>query len=111
GRWGPRIGLAWNGAAMTVIRAAYGISYSRRGAVGGRGGARTGTDLLGFSANPGFANSDGYSPAFYWDNGVPAYQKPPIFDPTLNAGNTVDRATGGSITYGDPNSKPPRYQN
>ena len=35
----------------------------------------------------------------------------PILDPTLNAGNTVDRATAGSITYGDPNSKPPRYQN
>ena len=34
--------------------------------------ARTGTDLLGFSANPGFANSDGFTPAFYWDSGVPA---------------------------------------
>src|SRR5207247_7281717 len=63
------------------------------------------------SANPGFANSNGFSPAFYWDTGVPAYQKPPVFDATLNTGNTLDRPTAGSITYGDPNSKPPRYQN
>ncbi len=111
GDLGPRAGVAWSVTPRTVVRAAYGIMYSRRGAVGGRGGSRTGTDLLGFSANPGFANSDGYSPAFYWDNGVPAYQKPPILDPTLNTGNTIDRPTAGSITYGDPNSKPPRYQN
>ncbi|PYT19048.1 MAG: hypothetical protein DMG59_01810 [Acidobacteria bacterium] len=111
GTLGPRIGAAWSLNDRTVIRAAYGIMYSRRGAVGGRGGARTGTDLLGFSANPGFANSNGFSPAFYWDTGVPAYQKPPVFDATLNTGNTLDRPTAGSITYGDPNSKPPRYQN
>jgi hypothetical protein len=111
GALGPRFGLAWNVFNRTVIRAAYGMMYSRRGAVGGRGGARTGTDLLGFSANPGFANSDGFTPAFYWDNGVPAYQRPPILDPTLNTGNTTDRPTAGSITFGNPDSKPPRYQN
>ena len=70
----------------TVFRAAYGIMHTRRGAVGGRGGARNGTGLLGYSANPSFPSSHGFVPAYNWTNGVPAYQKPPFFDPTLNSG-------------------------
>jgi hypothetical protein len=44
---------------------------------------------------------------------VPAYAKPPFFDPSLNAGFVTGRGTGGSVTYGDPDigGRPPRYQN
>ena len=87
--------------------------YSRRGAVGGRAGARNGTGTLGFSANATFPSPDTFSPAYNWNNGVPVYPKPPFFDPSLNAGFVTGRGTGGSVTYGDPEigGRPPRYQN
>ena len=56
------------------------MMYTRHGAVGGRGGARDGTGKLGYTAAPGFLSPDTFSPAFDWDDGVPAYQKPPFFD-------------------------------
>src|SRR5262249_38918593 len=49
GAAGPRIGAAYSLNDRAVLRAAYGINYSRRGAVGGRAGARNGTGTLGFS--------------------------------------------------------------
>lgn len=74
--WGPRIGFAYRLGSKTVVRSGYGMLYSRHGAVGGRGGARDGTGKLGFTAAPGFTSQDSFSPAFNWDDGVPAYQKP-----------------------------------
>src|SRR5206468_8491225 len=113
GNVGPRIGVAYSLTGRTVLRSAYGIMYSRRGAVGGRGGARNGTGTLGFSANATFPSVDGFSPGYNWNNGIPAYPKPPFFDPSLNAGFVTGRGTGGSVTYGDPEigGRPPRYQN
>jgi hypothetical protein len=109
----PRLGLAYKLNDKLVMRAAYGIMHTRRGAVGGRGGARNGTGLLGFSANPSFPSGNGFDPAYNWNSGVPSYQKPPFFDPTLNAGFATGRAAGGGITFGDPElgGHPPRYQN
>ena len=97
----------------TVLRASYGINYSRRGAVGGRAGARNGTGTLGFSANASFPSPNGFDPSYNWNNGVPAYPPPPFFDPTLNAGFVTGRGTGGSVTFGDAEigGRPPRYQN
>jgi hypothetical protein len=111
--FGPRIGFAWRAGDKTVVRSAYGMMYTRHGAVGGRGGARDGTGKLGFTASPGFVSPDGFTPAFYWDSGVPAYQKPPFFDAGLNTGFTTDRPTGGSVSFDNPEegAKPPRYQN
>ena len=113
GAIGPRVGLAYSLTDRTVVRAAYGINYSRRGAVGGRGGARNGTGTLGFSANASFPSANGFDPAYNWNNGVPPYPPPPFFDSTLNTGFVVGRGTGGSVTYGDPEigGRPPRYQN
>lgn len=113
GNIGPRIGVAYGLSERTVLRGSYGIMYSRRGAVGGRAGARNGTGTLGFSANASFPGPDGFSPAYNWNNGVPSYVKPPFFDPTLNAGFVTGRGTGGGVTYGDPviGGRPPRYQN
>ena len=92
---GPASGLAWQFAGRTVLRASYSIMYTRRGAVGGRGGSRNGTGLLGFSAQPSFPSVDGFSPAFDWDDGVPGYQKAPFFQSDLNTGFTTERPTGG----------------
>jgi hypothetical protein len=113
GALGPRVGVAYGVNERTVARAAYGINYSRRGAVGGRAGARNGTGTLGFSANASFPSPNGFDPAYNWTNGVPPYPPPPFFDPTLNSGFVVGRGTGGGVTYGDPEigGRPPRYQN
>jgi hypothetical protein len=112
GNLGPRIGLAYAPTASLVFRGGYSIMYAHRGATGGRAGARTGTDVVGFSATPNFVAANPYDPAFYWDHGVPAYQQPPFFDAGYGAGfNGAASAT--SMNYGDPNigGKPPMYQN
>ncbi len=110
----PRLGVAFALTPRTALRAGYSISSTHRGATGGRGGGRSGTGLLGFSAQASFTSLDGgISPAFDWDDGVPPYQKAPFFDPTLNTGFYVGKPQGGSVTYGDPfiGGHPPRYQN
>jgi hypothetical protein len=111
--WGPRLGFAYQLGDRTVIRAGYGMMYTRHGAVGGRGGAREGTGKLGYTAAPGFPSPDNFSPAFDWDEGVPAYQRPPFFDSTLNTGFYTERPTAGSVAYDNPEegARPPRYQN
>ena len=113
GAVGPRLGLAYTLNDRTVLRTSYGINYTRRGAVGGRAGARNGTGLLGYSANASFPSPDQHTPAYNWNNGVPAYPPPPFFDPSLNAGFVTGRSSGGSVTYGDPEigGRMPRYQN
>lgn len=111
--WGPRLGFAYKIDSRTVIRAGYGVMYTRHGAVGGRGGAREGTGKLGFTASPGFVSINTFDPAFDWDDGVPAYQKPPFFDPSLNTGFTTLRPTGGAVAFDNPEegARAPRYQN
>ncbi|MGH9161762.1 MAG: carboxypeptidase regulatory-like domain-containing protein [Vicinamibacteraceae bacterium] len=113
GNLGPRLGAAYSVSDRLVLRGSYGIMYTRRGAVGGRGGGRNGTGMLGFSASPTFPSPDDFSPAYNWNDGVPAYPPPPFFDPTLNAGFRTGEPTGGGVTYGDPEigGRPPRYQN
>jgi TonB-dependent receptor-like protein len=113
GAIGPRLGVAYSFNDRTVVRAAYGVNYSRRGAVGGRAGARNGTGTLGFSANASFPSPNGVDAAYNWNNGVPSYTPPPFFDPSLNAGFVTGRGTGGGVTFGDPEigGRPPRYQN
>ncbi|HWB83912.1 MAG TPA: TonB-dependent receptor [Bryobacteraceae bacterium] len=112
--FGPRIGLAFKATENTVLRAGYAIMYARAGGVGGRAGGRNGTGQLGYSANPPLSSLDGgITPAFYWDNGIPAYQHPPFFDSTLNTGFNTTTPAGGGITYGDTaiGAKPPYYEN
>ena len=112
--FGPRLGLAYNFRDRNVIRAGYSIMYTHRGAVGGRGGGRFGTDTLGYTASPSFSSPDsGISPAFNWNNGVPAYQHPPIFDPGFGTGFNGTGSIPATPTYGDPaiGGKPPMYQN
>ncbi len=110
---GPRLGLAFQMDEKTVLRAGYSIMYTHRGAVGGRGGGRYGLDLIGYSAQPVFTGpGNSYTPAYYWNNGVPPYQQPPFFDPTYGTGFNGTANAPTSLNYGDPTigGIPPRYQ-
>ena len=108
--FGPRAGFAYGVSNKTVLRAAYMMTYSQNDDEN----MNSGTGLLGFEASPTFSSPDTYTPAYYWQNGVPSYQKAPFYEPTLNTGyNTTTGATGGAITYGNPKlaARPPRFQN
>ena len=115
--FGPRVGIAYSlgSSARTVVRAGYSIQYTHRGGVGGRVGGRTGTGTVGLSATPAFTASTGtnYDPAFFWDNGLPAYQRPPFFDPTYGSTFNGISKVGATMQFGDPQlgGVPPRYQN
>ena len=127
GYFGPRIGLAYAVTPKTVIRSGFAIMYAHGGAAGGRGGGRNGTGQLGYNALPTFASTGNGAPAFFWNGGnalpaaysnvyqggVPAYQKAPFFDPTLNTALYTGGPTSGSITFGDPNvgGKVPEFTN
>src|SRR5262249_36306859 len=45
-----------------------------------------------------------------WDSGIPPFAKGPIYDETYQTGFN-GTGTGGAVTFGDPFSQPPRYQN
>lgn len=116
GAIGPRLGFAYAIDDKTVFRGGYGIMYSRRGAVGGRENGRNGTGFTGLNASPALTTANNYDPAFYWNSGIPAYVTGPIYDQTyltgfngLNPNGSV--VQGGTLTYANPNSVPPRYIN
>jgi Carboxypeptidase regulatory-like domain len=109
---GPRLGFAYAYNDKTVFRGGYGIMYTRRGAVGGRENARTGTGFTGINANAPINSPNGsFTPALFWESGIPAYAKGPIYDQTYQTGFATGLGTGGTLTYGNPDSVPPRYMN
>ncbi|MEK7404119.1 MAG: TonB-dependent receptor [Acidobacteriota bacterium] len=76
--YGPRAGLAYQFAKDTVIRAGFGMFYSNYKMMGG---------ALGFFAQPTWSSADaGVTPAFYWDEGWPAWKPAPFLNPGFNAG-------------------------
>ncbi len=90
---GPRIGLAYSLDKKTTIRSGYGRSFSRITAVQGSG------HFAGFIGQYQFDNaSQGVTPTFKLDAGLPAYKLPPSIDPAFSNGNTIDYWNGQDAT-------------
>ncbi len=111
---GPRVGFAYAINDKTVLRGwLRDLVYApRRGRRPGE--CAPGSGFTGLNASPALVAPNGFDPAFYWENGIPAYVKGPIYDQTYLSGfnSTISGgAAGGTLTYADPNSQPPRYQN
>jgi len=85
GGWGPRIGLAYSLDSKTVLRSAFGRSFSKVSVVTGSG------HFYGFIGQYNFASGDqGVTPAFKLDNGLPPYPLPPNLDPAFQNNLNVD---------------------
>ncbi len=98
--FGPRIGFAYSpgNGGTTVFRGAYSIFY------GPLYYADFGNSVnAGYTASPNPVSPDGFSPAFTLSSGFPAYAAPPILDPTIRNGQSVDYISPG---FG----KPPMVQ-
>ncbi len=90
---GPRIGAAYTVNDKTTVRAGFGRSFSRVTAVQGSG------HFAGFIGQYQFNNgSQGVTPTFLLDQGLPAYTLPPSIDPGFSNGNTVDYWNGQDAT-------------
>ncbi len=91
--FGPRIGLAYTPDNKTTFRTAFGRSFSRVTAVQGSG------HFAGFIGQYVFNNTtQGVSPTFRLDEGLPAYILPPSINPAFSNGNTVDYWQGQEAT-------------
>ena len=79
--WGPRLGVAYQVTPKTVARAGFGIFYASEKAPG------LTPSNAGFTSSPSWSSTNsGITPAFYWDQGFPAWQPPPFINPGFNAG-------------------------
>ncbi len=78
----PRLGVAYQVAPRTVIRASGGIFFAP--------GATPRIDATGFSATPSFSSPDGFSPVYNWGNPWPQnWAHPPYLNASLANGQTV----------------------
>lgn len=119
---GPRVGIAYQLGAKTVIRASYSIFYAHAGGVGGRTNGRQGLSQVGFNNTGSLSSAVTGQPAYNWSNGYPGNPlSPPFFNPsygigfiTAAAGASVGSGptTAQTVTYGDPNfgGKAPYYE-
>ncbi|MFN7919108.1 MAG: carboxypeptidase regulatory-like domain-containing protein [Bryobacteraceae bacterium] len=79
--WGPRFGLAYQVTSKTVVRAGFGTFFASEKAPG------LTPSNAGFTSSPSWSSVDqGITPAFYWDQGFPAWQAPPFINAGFNAG-------------------------
>jgi len=93
GGWGPRLSFAYSPNEKTTIRTGIGRSFSRVTAVQGSG------HFAGFIGQYQFNNgSQGVTPTFVLDQGLPAYTLPPSINPSFSNGNTVDYWQGQEAT-------------
>ncbi|MFN0167633.1 MAG: TonB-dependent receptor domain-containing protein [Bryobacteraceae bacterium] len=87
--FGPRMGIAYQLNAKTVVRTGYGIYYALGNANAGLRDSLQSS--YGYIANPVFATLDqGLTPAFNWDAGFPQnFVKPPVIDPAAANGSDI----------------------
>ena len=67
--------------------------------------ARQGSGFTGLNASPALVAPNRFDPAFYWQNGIPAYVKGPIFDQTYQErfnSTIAGGAAGGTLTFAEP---------
>lgn len=110
----PRLGIAYSLNSKTVIRTSFTLNVTHGAAGVGGNGAGAGPGLLGFNAAAAFSSPATGLPAFYWDQGVPAFQHPPFLNPGYGVGFTTTNPTGAvSMPYASPSlaAKPPYYMN
>jgi hypothetical protein len=82
---GPRLGVAYSLNDKTVLRSAFGRSFSKVSVVSGSG------HYYGFIGQYSFASGDqGITPAFKLDQGLPPYPLPPLLDPSFQNNQNVD---------------------
>ncbi len=80
----PRVGVAYKASEQTVVRAGYGMFYTQAFYPGWGGGM----SLDGFNPQISFGDSlSGYQPAFYMDQGFPAYSSAPNISATADNGS------------------------
>ena len=85
GGWGPRLGIAYTLNDKTVLRTAFGRSFSKVTVVTGSG------HFAGFIGQYEFLSGDqGITPAFKLYDGLPPYPLPPRIDPSFSNNNNVD---------------------
>ena len=110
----PRVGLAYSPNPQTVIRGGFNVNYSHGAAGVGGNGSGAGPSLLGYNASATFSSPATGVPAFYWDQGVPDFQRPPFLNPGYGAGFTTSNPTGAvSVPYASPDlaARAPYYIN
>ena len=110
----PRLGLAYRLDSKTVLRTGFTLNFTHGAAGIGGNGAGAGPSQLGYNANATFTSPATGQPAFYWSNGLPAYQHTPFIDPGYGVGFTTTNPTGAiSIPYASPDlaARPPYYMN
>ncbi len=122
--FGPRVGFAYQVDSKTVLRGSYGVFYTHGNAVGGSALSRQGAGLLGYSAGPKtatsngqtYTNDSGASGASYWglSQPFPSYTPPPNLNSALGTYyTTASSAAAQTVTYADPyyGGRAPQYMN
>ncbi|HZT31873.1 MAG TPA: carboxypeptidase regulatory-like domain-containing protein [Bryobacteraceae bacterium] len=92
--WGPHVGFAWSLNDKTVIRSNFSHSYAQVQTVTGS------THFLGFIQIAGYGSfNGGLTPTFQYQNGMPAWPKPPFIDPSFGNFNSVAWWQGNEATH------------
>jgi Carboxypeptidase regulatory-like domain len=83
--FGPRLGLAYQANAKTVIRASSGINY----AISGNAVVPS---TFGFGNTPSFSSPDGYTPLYFLGSGTfpQDFSRPPVLDPSFRNGQSIN---------------------
>jgi len=80
----PRLGFAYSPTRKMVVRGGYAIEYAPM--FYSDGGVNMGA---GYYSSPGFSSVNSYTAAFNANNGFPAFQAPPVLNPSSFEGTTV----------------------